>query len=198
MHGLINRIIERFVRDTYGRDTWVGIMQKLDLGFVEFEPMLTYDKELTVQLLDLIAERLDKPLPDVLEDIGTYLVSHPNVEAVRRLLRFSGKSFVEFLHSLDDLPARARLAVEGLQLPSLELREHGPNFYSVVIGAPPGGVVGFGHVMSGLLRTMADDYGALVFLDHKGQHDDMEIVEVRLLEAAFTEGRDFDLGARAG
>jgi len=198
MHGLINRIIERFVRDTYGRDVWVGIMQKLDLGYTEFEPMLTYETNLTKKVLDRVADSLDKPLPDVLEDIGTYLVSHPNVEAVRRLLRFSGENFVEFLYSLDDLPARAKLAVEDMQLPSLELREHGLNFYSVVIGASPGGVVGFGHVMTGLLRTMADDYGALVFLDHKGQHDGLEIVEVRLLEAAFTEGRDFDLGARTG
>ncbi len=198
MHGLINRIIERFVRDTYGRNVWAGIMQELDLGFTEFEPMLTYENELTVQLLDLIAVRLDKPLPDVLEDIGTYLVSHPNVKAVRRLLRFSGENFVEFLHSLDDLPARTKLAVSDLILPSLELREHGPNFYSVVIGAAPGGICGFGHVVTGLLRTMADDYGALVYLDYKGQRDGMEIVEVRLLETAFAEGRDFVLGARAG
>jgi len=198
MHGLVNRIIERFVRDTYGRDVWIGVMQELDLGYTEFEPMLTYENELTVQVLDLIAGTLDKPLPDVLEDIGTYLVSHPNVEAVRRLLRFSGENFVEFLHSLDDLPARAKLAVEDLVLPSLELREYGSNFYSVVIGAAPGGVVGFGLVVTGLLRTMADDYGALVFLDYKGQRDGVEIVEIRLLEAAFTEGRDFELGARAG
>ena len=198
MHGLINRIIERFVRDTYGRDVWGGIMQQLDLGYTEFEPMLTYEYDVTQRLLDEIAKALDKPLPDVLEDIGTYLVSHPNVEAVRRLLRFSGENFVEFLHSLDDLPARAKLAVEDLHLPSLELREHGANFYSVAIGAAPGNIAGFGHVVMGLLRTMADDYGALVFLDYKGQRDAMEIVEVRVLEAAFAEGRDFELGARAG
>ncbi len=45
---------------------------------------------------------------------------------------------------------------------------------------------------------MADDYGALVLLDYKGARSDMEIVEIRLLEAAFADGRNFDLGARAG
>ena len=44
---------------------------------------------------------------------------------------------------------------------------------------------------------MADDYGALVFLDYKGQRDGAEIVEIRVLETAFAEGREFELGARA-
>ena len=32
MHGLINRAIERFVRDTYGRNIWLEVIEPLDLG----------------------------------------------------------------------------------------------------------------------------------------------------------------------
>lgn len=197
MHGLINRSIERFVRDTYGRDIWIGMAQRLDLGFTEFEAMLTYEQDLTQQVLDELSRVLAKPLVDILEDIGTYLVSHSNNEALRRLLRFGGATFVEFLHSIDDLPERARLALSDLDLPGMQLREHAGNFYCLTIVTTGSGLAQFGYVVVGLLRAMADDYGALVLLEHKGARADEEIVEIHLLEAAFADGRAFDMGARA-
>lgn len=195
MHGLINRAIERFMRDTYGRETWHEVIEPLDLGFTEFEAMLIYDESVTEAVLERVAQVLGRPLPEILEDIGTYLVSHPNVEALRRLLRFGGVTFEEFLHSLDDLPARARLAVADLALPQIELREHTTTSFSLTVRAGPRDPAGFGYVVMGLLRAMADDYGALVFLEHRGGREGTEILSVQLLEAAFAEGRDFNLGA---
>jgi len=194
MHGLINRAIERFVRDTYGRDVWGAVVRDAGLEFTEFESMLSYESEVTHRVLDALAANLNRPLPDTLEDIGTYLVSHPKVEALRRLLRFGGPTFTEFLHSLDDLPARAQLAVPDLHLPDLELCEHGADAYSVHCR---GELPGFGHVIVGLLRALADDYGALALLEHKGTRDGCEIIDVRLLAAEHTRGRAFYLAARA-
>lgn len=198
MHGLINRSIERFVHDTYGENIWQDAMRRLDPGFAEFEPMLTYEDDLTVRLMTELARALDRPATDILEDIGTYLVSHPSFESLRRLLRFGGVTFVDFLHSLDDMPARARLAVSDLHLPDLELREITPEFFCLTVHAEQIGMPGFGHVIMGLLRAMADDYGALVLLEMqetKGWH---ETIQIKLLEAAFASGREFDLGARVG
>lgn len=193
MHGMINRAIERFVRDTYGDDAWMGVVRALGLDFTEFEPMLLYAPELTDQVLGAVAVHLDKVRDDLLEDIGTFLVSHPNLEAIRRLLRFGGVDFPEFLHSLDDLPGRARLAVPDLNLPSLELREHCAGLFSIYVNSEGLDVAGFGHVILGLLRAMADDYGALVLLEHKGHKGMTEILEVQLLDVAFAQGRAFDL-----
>jgi len=195
MHGLINRAIERFVRDTYGRDRWREVIEPMDLGFTEFESMLIYDDAVTVALLDRLGAVLARPVDEILEDIGTYLVSHPNLESLRRLLRFGGVSFEAFLHSLDDLPRRARLAVSDLHLPALELREHTATRFSLTVRAGPQDPPGFGYVMMGLLRAMADDYGALVYLEHMGQRARCEIISVQLLETAFAQGRDFSLGA---
>jgi hypothetical protein len=193
MHGLINRAIERFVRDTYGREVWGVVMLSAGLEFTEFESMLSYEPDVTHRVLVALASHLDRPVPDILEDVGTYLVSHPKLEALRRLLRFGGPTFTEFLYSLDDLPARAKLAVPDLDLPELELREHGHDFYAIDChsGAP-----GFGYVIVGLLRALADDYGALALLEHKGMRDGCEIIEVRLLSAEHASGRHFDMGAR--
>jgi len=124
MHGLINRAIQSFVRATYGRSCWLRVTEAAELGFVEFEAMLIYDDDVSIRVMDVLSAEIGRPKAEILEDVGTYLVSHPNMEGLRRLLRFGGGTYVEFLHSLDDLSDRVRLAVSDLALPALELREH--------------------------------------------------------------------------
>jgi len=195
MHGLINRAVQTFVCQTYGRERWQQVTEAAGLGFTEFEAMLIYDDDQTLRVLDALCADLGRPQSEVLEDLGTYLVSNPAVESLRRLLRFGGVTYVEFLHSLDDLPDRARLAVEDLHLPSLELRERTSGQFSLTCGP---GLPGFGWVMMGVLRTMADDYGALAFLEYEGRYDESDVIAITLIETSFAEGRSFELGARTG
>ncbi|MFD2738969.1 heme NO-binding domain-containing protein [Sulfitobacter aestuarii] len=195
MHGLINRSIQSYVCDNHGTAFWSEAAARAGLDFSEFEAMLTYDDALTPRLLDALAALLGRQRAEVMEDIGTYLASHPRVEAVRRLLRFGGVTFEDFLHSLDDLPDRARLAVPDFDLPAVELREQAPGHYSLICSAP---VAGYGHVMMGVLRVMADDYGALALLEHRGGAQGVETIAVTLVESSYSTGRAFDLGARAG
>lgn len=198
MHGLINRAIQCFVRDTYGPGKWSTVIRNSGVGVSDFEAMLTYDDSVTEALLNALATDLRKPRASVLEDIGTYLVSDRNVEALRRLLRFAGICYEDFLQSLNDLPGRAHLAVSDLDLPRLDLRAMaGGRFFLTVEPRKPNGMVGFGFVMVGILRAMADDYGALVMLDHRGERQGIEKIEITLIEAAFASGRDFNLGARS-
>ena len=224
MHGLINTAIQSFVCNTYGRDRWLGVTEEAGLGFSDFEAMLIYDDGMTDAVLRALCIELGRPEGEILEDLGTYLVSDPKVEALRRLLRFGGETFQDFLHSLDELPERTRLAVSDLHLPPLDLRDRSGHQFALTCGA---GLRGYGRVMMGILRAMADDYGALVFLEHSLEQggaepgtgsesparraDDVppgegaadmapgvEVITITLVEADFAAGRDFDLGARAG
>ncbi|MFP4275582.1 MAG: heme NO-binding domain-containing protein [Paracoccaceae bacterium] len=195
MHGLINRAIQGFVVDSYGLNAWQEVALRAGLGFAEFESMLVYEDAVTERTLDAASARLDRPREVLLEDLGTYLVSHPNTEALRRLLRFGGESYEEFLHSLEELPERARLAVSDLHLPELELREAARGRFLLACGPGP---AGFGAVLMGVLRAMADDYGALVILDRLEGTAEREIVQITLCHAGYSEGRAFELGARAG
>jgi hypothetical protein len=195
MHGLINRALQTFVCQTYGVDCWHRVTEAAELGFTEFEAMLIYEEDQTLRVLEALCADLGRPQAEVLEDLGTYLVSNPSVEALRRLLRFGGVTYVDFLYSLDDLPDRARLAVDDLHLPSLEVIEEVPGQFILTCGP---GVPGFGWVMMGVLRTMADDYGALVFLEYEGKRDKDEVIIITLIETSFAVGRSFELGARSG
>ncbi|MGH1329793.1 MAG: heme NO-binding domain-containing protein [Paracoccaceae bacterium] len=190
MHGLINRSIQCFVRDTYGQEAWVQIALDARIGHENFEAMLVYDDDQTFAVLEAACHVLDKPAETLLEDVGTYLVSHPSFSALRRLLRFGGESFVDFLYSLDDLRDRARLAVPDIDLPLIELHEVTSASFTVSCGQE---IQGFSYVIMGILRAMADDYGALVFLEHLGSREAADHLGVSLLEAAFAQGRSFDL-----
>ena len=194
MHGLINRSFENFLRNTYGVALWSTIVLDLDAGIESFEPMFHYDDALTQRLFEIAARRLDKPRDVLLEDFGTYLVAHPASERVRRLLRFGGVDYEDFLLSLEDLRGRARLAVPDLDLPVLRVLDQGEGDYALECHSAHHG---FGQVFLGLLRALADDYGALVLLDYAGRSDGVDRLTIRLLEAAFSEGRGFNLAEHA-
>lgn len=191
MHGLINKSIESFVCSTYGLPIWHKIAAEADLDAPHFEAMLVYDSQLTPRIVDAAVRLLDADRADFLQNLGIFLISHPVGHGIRRLLRFGGVTFVDFLYSLDDLHDRAKLAVSDLELPSLELREYTPSQFSVTVSAAH---AGFGHVLVGLLTAMADDYGALVMIEYGGRSGQIETVAIALLETAFTEGNRFELG----
>jgi len=133
---------------------------------------------------------LNKARSALLEDLGTYLVTHPNTAAVRRLMRFGGTTFVEFLYSLDELPARARLALPDLDLPELTVTAENPQVFSVAIAHwKPG----FSYVLVGILRALSDDYGALAVLDHAGRQNGVEKISILVADTNLGDGKEFGL-----
>lgn len=195
LHGLIFWCFEGFVRFTYGGACWRAVMQDMDLGFDSFGPVFRYDTKLADCLVAHVARQLGKSPDALLEDFGTFLVTDPRVERVRRLLRFSGADYTDFLHSLEDLRGRAQLAVPELDLPILELDEAAPDEFHVTCRH---GVAGVAHVLLGMLRALADDYGALVYLEHLGRQGQDERLSIRLLKMQHSEGRAFDLAGGVG
>lgn len=196
MHGLINTAIQSFLKVSFGDSAWSQIAHLSGvtetLGPEGFEAMQLYEDDLTYAVLDAAAAQLERPRESLLEDIGTFLISNEMMNSIRRLLRFGGVSFTDFLFSLDDLQGRSQLAVPELLLPELMLEERAQGTFSLsCIGGPDG----FGHVMIGILRAIADDYGALVVLDYAdqdGKHA-KEIITIDVYDPAFQPGRHFDL-----
>jgi len=206
MHGLINKAIQSFLYDSFGENLWQEVALRsglaLELGPDGFEAMQLYDPRLGEAVLATAAEMLGSPRESLLEDLGTYLISNEKLYPLRRLLRFGGVSFTDFLYSLDDLQGRTRLAVPELELPGLSLDEDGPGRFLLTCHACP---EGFGHVMVGILRALADDYGALAVLEHRGCRPALsatgrradqcrnEVIAIELYDPAFHVGRRFEL-----
>lgn len=192
MHGLFNLALELYLRETFGLDRWHRIAAQAALPFQSFEPLATYDLALTVDVISSASILLDRPSDAILEDLGTFLVSGQHGERLRRLLRFGGVGFRDFLHSLEELPARAQLALPDLRLPDMVLQEMGGAEFTLAIGAPFDGA---GYVMIGLLRAMADDYGALALLEMQVRGAAGDVIHVHLLDEGYAVGRHFELAA---
>ena len=203
MHGLILRAIQSFLRDIWGAGFWQALAADLRLPPQGFEAMLTYDPALGPALLDRAAARLNRSRDSLLEDMGTYLASHPRREGVRRLLRFGGAGFADFLHSLEHLPLRVRLAMPDLVLPPVQVTALSPERYILTVGQMDGrgqdDAVDLSEplaaVMLGLLRAMADDYGALVLIE--GEGPGQTVIRIDLLDGQHASARDFSLAAPA-
>ncbi len=163
MHGTINRGLQAYVCEIFGSDVWEEACTRAQLSSFNFEPMLTYDDDDTDKLLNALRQVLGRTRSELLEDFGTFVVSESRLQSVRKLLRFGGETFVEFLHSLEDVQGRAKVALPDLDVPQFQLDVHSDSEFTLNYRFEK---LGFGAVFLGLLRGMADDYGALILVDH--------------------------------
>lgn len=191
MHGLMLRSLQGYLKATFGQSVWTEITHVAALPVETFEPMLRYDPGLVDRVTEAAAMVLSRPVEAVWEDLGTYLVTNPGYEAVRRLLRFGGVNYAEFLHSLEELPGRARLAMPDQQVPDLTLEELGPDRFLLTCRFPIRGVA---LILMGMMRAMADDYGALIVIElDSGPQED--VMTIDLLDVSHAAARPFHLAA---
>lgn len=186
MHGLMNRAIEEFVRQGYGEQCWRAVATRIRLVEDGFEPFRHYPFALTRKLATAVAAVLDKPEAEVIEDVGAWLA---RVEGVRRLLRFSGSDFSDFVLSLEELPGRLRMVLPDLEAPEVMVCVQGPQAYRISL---TGDDWHWRALVMGMLRAMSDDYGALALIMDE---DGMILVDVS--DVSFGDGRGFDLAAGA-
>lgn len=186
MDALLLRSLQNYVIDTFGIPDWQDICRLADSPVSAFEPMLHYDPGSADRLAEVASRHLGRPVDAIWEDVGTYLVTNPDQEGVRRLLRFGGTTFVDFLHSLEDLPGRARLAMPGLKVPEFSLVETGPDQFELRVHTH---LHGLQRVLSGILTAMADDYGALCLIEAATKDCTM----ISVLDRTHATARHFDL-----
>jgi len=181
MHGMINRGLQSYICDVHGVDVWEETCEQAKLPFCDFEYMLTYDDSTTEDLLNSFGALTHRKRDEILEDFGTYMVSDNALNVMRRLLKFGGSSYVEFLHSLNFVYDRAKMAVPDLDIPTMELVENNPTQFVLYTRFRKRG---FGPTLLGLLRALANDYNMLVSITHSRRilkHVDEDIFTINLL-----------------
>jgi hypothetical protein len=191
MDALLLRSLQGYVRDTFGAPLWQAVCRRAALTTETFEPMLRYDPGTADRVAQSAAEILGRPVETIWEDMGTYLVTNPGHEGVRRLLRFGGASFADFLLSLEEMPGRARLALPDLRFPEMTLTELGPDRFEIRCLSR---ISGLPRVLVGILTSMADDYGTLCVIEAA----EKSRISVHILDSMHAEGRRFDLARPEG
>lgn len=195
MHGLINKSIQSFLQVNYGDVVWEDVAATIGVPSDGFESMMVYPDDVTDRLLSTACDILQRDEVSLLEDIGIFLVTQPALEPVRRLMRFGGPTFEDFILSLDEVHDRAALAVPDLKLPRIRLKDTGNGSYILTSIWSRSGAMA---LVSGIVRAMADDYGALAVFDpgpsRKTAAGVEETLSVFVAEHEFAEGRTFLLG----
>jgi Haem-NO-binding len=191
MDALLLRLLQGYVRDIFGLSVWQAVCRRSQVKTETFEPMLRYDPGTADRVVLSAAKVLGRPVETIWEDMGTHLVMNPRHEGARRLLRFGGASFSDFLLSLEEMPGRARLALPDLRLPEIAVTERDPDRFEIVC---PSSTRGFPRVMVGILTAMADDYGTLCLIEP----DENATITVSILDSTHSEGRRFDLARPEG
>ncbi|WP_167767169.1 heme NO-binding domain-containing protein [Jannaschia formosa] len=192
---MICKSLEAFLTSTYGPEIWARVRRTAGLQEAHFETMRIYDDIVFARTLEAASQVLDRSCAGVMEDVGTWICTHPPLEPVRRLFRFCGTTFRTFLFSLNEIDARARMALPDLVVPSYSLRELGANRYEV---RSHWSIPGAGGVLSGILHVLASDYGALIVIEtgpaERAGDGWRETISVQLFEEHFHEPAAFALG----
>lgn len=191
MDALLLRSLQGYVLDTFGLSEWQEVCRRAGLTVGTFEPMLRYDPGTADRIALVVAAVLGRSVDTIWEDVGIYLVTNPDREGVRRLLRFGGTCYADFLHSLEELPGRARLAMPHLEAPDLTLDEVGPDRFELRCHSP---LRGLQRVLVGLLTAMADDYGALCLIEPGADG----CTAISVLDRRHAEARHFHLALPEG
>ncbi|WP_199261327.1 heme NO-binding domain-containing protein [Paracoccus binzhouensis] len=158
MHGLVNRSVEAFTRATYGEDLWKRVLLRTRADPNIFLTWSDCPNRVTYSLVVAAARLVGKSMNEYLEDIGSWLTRQ---EQIRRLLRFSGGNYRDFLESLQDLPDRIRLVIPDLLMPDLCVVLDSADCYRIAASHHQ---PGFLQIIAGVLRGMADDYGSLAII----------------------------------
>jgi hypothetical protein len=78
MLGVVNKAIENFVITVHGGALWQQVLRSIGEPGLQFEPMLMYEDAKTYDLITALAQALGKPQIDLLDDLGTFLVTPPH------------------------------------------------------------------------------------------------------------------------
>ncbi|RCW84781.1 heme NO-binding domain-containing protein [Paracoccus lutimaris] len=158
MHGLVNRSFELFLRDCYGDRIWERVARQSKVDPRGFFLLQSSSDSITKTLIAEASGILRKPGGELVEDLGGWLTRR---EPIRRLLRFSGRDFSEFVESVGEFPSRATMIIQSLKTPRIAVTMLTKQRYEVSIESD---AEVWPMLLAGILRGMADDYGALAVI----------------------------------
>lgn len=159
MYGMINQAIEKLVRDAHGAPTWEAICRTARIEGGDFATLQHYPDEVTFRLVGAASTVLGVPADKVLEAFGESWTDYARQTAFAGLMRFAGRSFPEFVESLDQMHAKIKFSLPDLQPPSFRVTDRRPDgfrlhYYSSRQGLAP--------LVVGMMRGVGKIFGVTV------------------------------------
>lgn len=123
MYGMINQAIEKLVCDEHGAATWNTICREARIEDRDFVSLQHYPDEVTFRLVGAASTVLGVPAEKVLEVFGESWTDYAKETAFAGLMKFAGRTFPEFVASLDQMHAKIKFSLPDLQPPSFRVTD---------------------------------------------------------------------------
>ncbi|MEM9717448.1 MAG: diguanylate cyclase [Pseudomonadota bacterium] len=162
--GLINRGLKGFVETYHDAETWRKLVSGQSAIPEDFEALADYPLEVTVRLVAEISTLRDASEADVYEDLGTFLVSTHWDARLRLVFMSCADDFVKFLQRLDVVWVALNAVDAAFPLNSWEISSTRAGAFRL---SGPTLFPGFPSLCVGMLRSLADEFGAYVIIDQK-------------------------------
>ncbi|BFZ05038.1 hypothetical protein BsWGS_08077 [Bradybaena similaris] len=119
MYGMLFESIQFFIKQDYGVDFWVRVLEEAGIPHVIFIPHKTYPDEWMVNLAKATCTVLeDQELNDTMLYFGACFVSFCCKFSYDKILRLAGRNYRDFLNEIDNVHETIRFSHPKMQSPS--------------------------------------------------------------------------------
>lgn len=157
MYGLINSSLQSMIREKFGEDEWLKVLERSGVPEDSFLTMRGYDDALTYQLAGAASDVLGAPVEDCLEMFGEYWVLQTATKSYGMLMDASGDSMVEFLANMNSLHDRITGTFLNYVPPEFLVESLEPPRYRIHYISKRKGLIPF---VDGLLKGLAIRFGS--------------------------------------
>ncbi len=171
MYGLINSALQNMVRDKFGEEKWLEVLERSGVPEDSFLTMRSYDDAITYQLAGAASEVLGAPVEACLEMFGEYWVQETASKSYGTLMDASGDTMVEFLQNMNALHDRITGTFLNYVPPEFTVEEIEAPRYKIHYMSKRKGLTPF---VDGLLKGLALRFGSELEIHSR---DDVEAGE---------------------
>ncbi len=118
MHGMIHRAMMEMISEQLGKEAWVALEKKLQIGPAELLTGMVYEDALTLDIVAEAAARLNLTVEECLLEFGKYWIRYADSGPFSSIMDFTGRNLHNFINNLDHMHLAVSAAMPGTRLPS--------------------------------------------------------------------------------
>jgi hypothetical protein len=169
--------MKQMVVGAHGEDTWRQICAEAGVSDTEFNAMHQYADAVTYNLVGAASNVLGAPAETLLEQFGEYWTDFAQNTDFARLIKFGGRSLVDFAQNLDTMHAKIKVSLPELTPPSFRCTDITDRGFRLHYYSPRAGLA---PLVIGMFKGIAKLYATPIQMRHDrtrdGGHDHDEFV----------------------
>lgn len=177
MYGLVNQAMRQLIVGAHGEGVWERICGDAGASETEFNTMHQYPDTLTYNLVGAASKVLDTPAEALLEQFGEYWTDFAQNTDFGRLMKFGGRSLLEFAQNLDHMHAKIKFSLPELTPPSFRCTDITDSGFRLHYYSPRAGLA---PLVVGMIKGIARMHATPIRISHDrardGGHDHDEFL----------------------